>query len=258
MWHEVCDWYIELIKPVLYDDSGQGETSRRAAQATLGYVIDVSLRLLHPFVPFVTEDIWQSFEHPGDGEGEVPEAIVVTPWPLEQPLLREFEGAGAQMAGAIELISAIRTVRGETGVKPGVSIPQVTCIAPKPELRALLEATAPYLERQARIDRIVVVASPEEVGDAGASATAMAAGVEIRIPLKGLIDTAEERTRLDKEIARVEGDIAFVSGKLGNPKFVDRAPEAIVAKEREKLAGFEREREALAASLKALEALEAE
>jgi valyl-tRNA synthetase len=251
VWHELCDWYIELIKPRLYDESEENAPYRRATLATLDYVRDVSLRLLHPISPFITEDIWQSFAR----TGEAPEALVVAPWPEPQPLLGEFEREKGAMELAFEIISSVRTVRGETNIKPSVRIPTAYLISDDEGLRASVEATRDYIGHQAKIDAIELLTAAEADALEGAAATAVAGGVEIRFMLKGLIDVEEELTRLRKEISRVEDDMAFVNKKLGNPKFVERAPDHIVQKERDKLAGFEQEKSALESSMSELENL---
>ncbi|CAN0480939.1 unnamed protein product [Laminaria digitata] len=251
VWHELCDWYIELIKPRLYDESEENAASRRATLSTLDYARDVSLRLLHPISPFITEDIWQSFERTGSS----PEALVIAPWPETQPLLDEFEHAKAAMELAFGIISSVRTVRGETNIKPSVRIPRAYLSTGQDELRAQVTETSAYIAHQAKIEAVELISPQEAEALEGAMATAVFGGVEIRFLLKGLIDVEEELARLKKEIARVEEDITFVNKKLSNPKFVERAPAAIVQKERDKLEGFEREKLALEGSMTELEEL---
>ena len=252
VWNEFCDWYIELIKDTLYDESEQGAAGREAALGTLYYVLDVSLRLLHPISPFITEDIWQSFGKAGPS----PEALIVAPWPEVQPLLDEFEHAQGAMELAIELISSVRTIRGETNVKPGVRIPTAYFITEDEGAQLAVESTADYIGGQAKIEAVEILAPAQADELEGAQATAVAGGVEIRIPLKGLIDVDEERARLQKEQERVEEDIAYVRGKLDNEQFVERAPEHIVQKERDKLEAYLQEKAALQKSMEELEALE--
>ena len=146
-------------------------------------------------------------------------------------------------------------MRGETNIKPSVRIPTAYLISDDEGLRASVEATRDYIGHQAKIDAIELLTASQADALEGAAATAVAGGVEIRFLLKGLIDVEEELARLRKEIARVEDDMAFVNKKLGNPKFVERAPEHIVQKERDKLAGFEQEKSALESSMSDLENL---
>ena len=252
VWHELCDWYIELIKPILYDESYDHAAARHATLSTLDFALDTSLRLLHPISPFITEDIWQSFEKRGEA---APSALVVAPWPQVQPLLEDFESARDEMELAFGVISAVRAVRGETNVKPSVRIPTGYLITDEEDARTWLTETQDYIGHQARITAIEIIGSEQAAALNGAMATAVAGGVEIRIPLKGLIDVDEEITRLTKEIGRVEDDMAFVQRKLTNPKFVERAPDQIVQKERDKLAGFEQAKEALERAMSDLEQL---
>lgn len=249
-WHELCDWYIELIKPTLYDTSQENEGKRRATQCTLLYALETVLRLLHPTTPYVTEEIWQALPRAADA----PKSIMIAPWPLRRPDLA-MDQARESMETLIELITAIRTIRGETNVKPGVTIDEVYFAPASTRVRQAIEGGAPYIERMARVAKIQIV-DAEGLEALGTSATSVVGGTEIRIPLAGLIDIAEEKERIKKELERVEEDIAFVSRKLSNEKFVQRAPEQIVAKEREKLALYEEELATLQKSLAEVEALE--
>ena len=251
VWHELCDWYIELIKPVLYSDNEEDAKGREAALATLDYALDVSLRLLHPVSPYITEDIWQSFVK----AGEKPASIMVAPWPVAHEQLDAFEQATGHVALAIELISAVRNVRGETGVKPRVHIPRCYFITDDTAQGDAVRQTAAYICGQTRIDEVSVLTTEEARELDMASATAVAGGVEIRIPLKGLIDVEEERARLTKEIAKIDKDIAHVDKKLSNEKFMAKAPEHIIKKERDKLEGFLAAKEALQKSMEDLEKL---
>ncbi|TXD38831.1 valine--tRNA ligase [Lujinxingia vulgaris] len=251
VWGAFCDWYIELIKPTLYEDGEEFAARGNATRGVLLYTLDVILRLMHPIAPYITEDIWQSLPR---GEGG-PESVMVSTWPKVRPELA-FADERASMETLIELITAIRAIRGETNVKPGQTIEDVYFVTEDAEQARLIEAGAAYIQRQARVDAVRVVGR-EEGNALSAAATAVAAGVDIRIPLAGLIDIEEERARISKELDRVRDDIAFVSKKLGNEKFVAKAPEAIVAKEREKLAAYQEELATLEKSLAEIEALAA-
>ena len=249
-WHEFCDWYIELTKPTLYDESAENSEARKATQGTLLYVLETVLRLLHPITPYVTEDIWQALPR---GE-DAPESIMVANWPVGRPQL-EMNEARDSMETLIELITAIRGIRGETNVKPGVVIDEVFFVPGDEKARRAIEVGASYIERLAKVE-VVSVVEEERLSELGAAAASVAAGVEIRIPLAGLIDIAEERARIEKELDRVNEDIDFVAKKLSNEKFVANAPEHIVEKDREKLAAYEGEKTTLQESLKELDALE--
>ena len=250
VWHEFCDWYIELIKPTLYDDSADNSATRKATQGTLLYGLETILRLLHPITPYITEEIWQSIPR-GD---DAPKSVMVAPWPKSRPEL-EMPQAVQTMDTVLEVIKAIRGIRGETNVKPGDVIDEVYFASKDAQTLAAIERGAAYVERMAKVDNIRI-ATAEELGELDAAATSVAAGVDIRIPLAGLIDVAEEKARLQKELDRVDEDINFVSNKLSNEKFVENAPEHIVQKDRDKLAAYKEEKVKLLESLKELEALE--
>lgn len=244
VWHTFCDWYIEFTKPVLYSEDNPA--GRHAAQATLVHVIETTLRLLHPISPFITEDIWQAF--PGHGELK---SIMVAPWPKKLGVDFAAEAATADLVAAV--ISQIRTIRGETRIKPSTPISKIYITGTEATCAKVLASVA-YLQRLARVESLEVV-SPEEASKLEGVATAVVQGLELRIPLKGLIDIGEELARLNKEIARATDDIAFVNKKLNNEKFVSKAPEAIITKERDKLAGLEAELNTLNQSLLELKKL---
>lgn len=253
VWDEFCDWFVEFSKRRFWNEEESFAPEREATQATLLYVLDNILRLMHPLCPYITEHIWQAMPHTGAGT-DSPKSIMVSAWPEVRPAL-EFERESKNMELAIEITNQMRTVRGETGVKHGTRIPVAYLVSDDSELvEALLEVSA-YIGPQAKTEEIRVM-RPEEVPELGPVAAAVAAGVEIRIPLKGLIDVEEERARINKELERVAQDIAFISKKLSNEKFVAKAPAKIVDKEREKLVGFEQERVTLQENMEALKAFE--
>jgi valyl-tRNA synthetase len=244
VWHTFCDWYIEFTKPVLYGENHPKE--RRAAQATLVHVLDTTLRLLHPIAPFITEDIWQALpRHTSD------ESLMVASWPEAQSFDFAEDAAAAELIAAV--ISQIRTIRGETRIKPSTPIPTLYVTGPD-KAKQRLQKSLPYLQRLARVEDLQFL-SADDAKKLEGVATAVVEGVELRIELKGLIDLSEELARLNKEISRVNDDIAFVNKKLNNEKFVAKAPEAIITKERDKLAGLEAELETLRSSLSELEKL---
>jgi valyl-tRNA synthetase len=250
VWHQYCDWYIELVKPTLYDRSEENAASRAATQHTLMWVLDTILRLIHPISPFISEDIWQALPR---AEG-APASIMIASFPIARPELQSaaYQDAAVGCELAIGIIEQVRSIRASSRIKPGVVIPRLILIAPV-ELHAALSASTPYIARQAKVEAMELHA--DESGLAlGQVATAVVSGVQLRIPMAGLIDIAEETARIQKEIARVIADIAFVEKKLGNEKFIAKAPAELVAEQREKLAGFLVEREALERSLSELTA----
>ena len=247
VWHELCDWYVEFIKPALYGDVG--EAPQHAARATLVWALECVCRLMHPITPFVTEELWQSLPLGPDR----PPSLMIAPWPVPRPaLMEQIDAMPARQTVDLvcDLVTQIRAIRGTSNVKPGVVIERVSLICDE-TARRRLEPGLDYVRRLARVDHL---AFPTKPGDEPA-ATAVVHGVELRIPLKGLIDVEEERARLRKELERVDADLAHVGRKLDNPSFVQKAPDHIVQKERDKKAALLEERAALQKSEEELEAL---
>jgi valyl-tRNA synthetase len=220
LWHEFCDWYIELIKPALYQDQDPGR--KWMAQNVLARVLDTSLRLLHPFMPFITEEIWQNL--PGT-EGSIMVA--------EFPRLREDEiypREEARMELIMKVIGAIRNLRSEMGIPPGKKA-NVILYSPQEETRRFLEENRRYVENLARTEKLDFQSGgPRPKG----SATAIVEEVEIFLPLKGWFNLEEEEKRLQKELDRVFQDLSRTRGKLQNQDFVSRARPEAVEKEKEK------------------------
>ena len=240
-WGELADWYLEMAKPRLYGDLG--EESRTAARATLLEVLDGALRLLHPFMPFITEAVWQRLPR---GE-DAPASLMVAPWPGARP---EWEDAGAEarMEELQALVGAVRNIRSEYGVQPGTRIPLRVGSA-SPALRADLEASRRMLRDLARVEEL---AFDGTAGGVGASAV-LRSGAEVFVPLEGAIDVEKEKGRLRDEVARLEGQITGTEKKLANESFVSRAPQEVVQREREKVASYTEQRSKLASKLAALE-----
>jgi len=249
IWHEFCDWYIELSKPTLYD--GEDESQKAAARATLAYVLETSLRLMHPITPYVTEEIWQSIPV-GDG---APDHVIVADWPTSHPETVAFDEDVERMETVISVIEAIRGIRGETNVKPGVTIDEVQCVTDDDAAAEAVERGSVYIERMASVEDVTVVSEQEADELDEGSATSMAEEVQVRIPLAGLIDLEEEYARLQKELERVDEDLAYVRGKLDNEDFVENAPEDIVQQERDKLDDYLDEKETLQESVEELKEL---
>ncbi|MGI6566331.1 MAG: valine--tRNA ligase [Firmicutes bacterium] len=230
IWTELCDWYVEMIKPHLY--GRLGETAKRTSQYVLWKVLEGTLRLLHPFMPFITEEIWQHLPHEG-------ETIMLASWPAVEEGYMD-QDAEAQMEAVMEMVRAIRNIRGEKKVSPGREIPAI--IHADEEGLALLEETNGYLKALARVGDLKLAplgeAKPEK------AVTAVAGGVEIYLPLAGLVDLDQEIARLRKELEATGQEIARAQGKLADEGFVKKAPAEIVEKEREKLAAL-KEKEAM-------------
>ncbi|HHW15664.1 MAG TPA: valine--tRNA ligase [Firmicutes bacterium] len=231
IWSEFCDWYLELAKPRLYGK--QGEEERKVAQTVLWYVLEGTLRLLHPFMPFVTEEIWQSLPHRG-------EALIAAPWPKAPRALHDA-AAEREMHLVTEVVRVIRNLKAEHKVEPGKAVPAL--VRGGQEALAALEAMRPLLVPLARLTELTLLPAEEEAPQQ--AVTAVAAGVEVFLPLAGLVDVTKERPRLAKERAEAAAEVERLRAKLANPGFTERAPAEVVAKERAKLVAAE-ERLALA------------
>jgi valyl-tRNA synthetase len=225
-WHQFCDWYIELIKDDLY---GADPAVKRRAQTVLFTVLEQLLRLLHPLMPFITEEIWQALP----GERQVA-SIMLADYPTGAGLPSAAADA-AKMEQIMEVIRAIRNIRGEMDVPPAKTVSAVfDCRSAAAE--AVVREGEGYIATLARVSELnigVGAAHPEQ------AATQMAGEVEIFLPLAGLVDIEEEEKRLGKEIAKVQKDVDFFTKKLGNEKFVANAPPAVLEKDRAKLAEAE-------------------
>ena len=226
IWNEFCDWYIELSKARLYNK--EDNRARQTAQSVLCYVLENTLKLLHPFMPFITEEIWQHIPHEGD-------SIIVASWPVEQTTLTDKK-AELNMEIVMETIKAIRNMRAEVNVAPGRKSEAILQLA-SAELVQLFELNASYVKTLAAVDPLnVSLTTPEKPENAMA---AVVSGVEIYMPLKGLIDVDKETARLNKELLTLDKELARVSGKLSNEGFVAKAPPDVIEKEKAKQQEFE-------------------
>jgi valyl-tRNA synthetase len=232
VWNFFCDWYVELTKPVFV---GLDEGAKRETRATLGYVRDEILKIMHPFMPFITEELWKVTAPKRET------LLALTAWPGEQPY---FMDAHEEVGWLIELVTAVRSVRAEMNV-PVSSLIQLEFVNPLPITRTRAERWDAVFNRLARISGTAFREKPSE-----GAVQLVVGGEVIALPLKGVIDLAAEKARLDKEIAKADADIKRVDTKLGNEKFMANAPEEIVEEEREKREA------ALARKAKIVEALE--
>ena len=225
IWNEYCDWYVELSKPVLWDE----ENNPLEAQATRWMLLNImekSLRLLHPFMPYITEEIWQRIAPLLSIQGE---SIMLQPYP-EPDETNVDQNAEQSIEWIKGIIVAIRNIRGEMDISPAKAIPVFLNKGTESD-QAKLEEYRPYLEKLAKLESIQWLNPGEEVP---AAATQLHGEIEILVPMAGLIDVDAERARLEKEIAKLETGMKSVSAKLNNKKFMDNAPEAVIAKERGK------------------------
>ena len=220
LWHEFCDWYIELIKPVLYQDEDPAQ--KWVAQNTLARVLDTSLRLLHPFMPFITEEIWQVL--PGN-QG----SIMVAEFPRVQEGELQPE-AEADMGLIMGVIGAIRNLRSELNVPPSKQV-EAVLHSQNPEALKTVEQNRIYVASLARAEKMIFQTGGQKPK---ASATAVAEDLEIYLPLKGLINLDDEEKRIQKEIAKIAGELSRINLKLQNEEFLRKARVEAVDKEKEK------------------------
>ena len=226
IWNEYCDWYLELSKPVLWDEQAS-EAAKRGTRRTLVSVLEAFLRLLHPLMPFITEEIWQTVAPLAGKSGDT---IMLQPLPQADSALID-ETANGDIEWLKSVIVGIRNIRGEMNVPPGKEIPVFLRNGDSTD-EARLAQNSQYLKKLAKLQRFEWLRPDAE---APVAATALAGELEILVPMAGLIDTSAEVARLEKEIGKLTQDIGRLRGKLGNESFVSKAPEAVVAKEREKL-----------------------
>ncbi len=221
IWSEFCDWYIELAKPRLYDQ--ENEQQRETVLYTLTYVLSNSLKLLHPFMPFITEEIWQHLPHEGD-------SIMISPWPEYNENEVDAE-AEDQMEAIMNAIRSIRNVRAEMEVHPSQKAQVI--IVPSQGYKDVFEEGKIYFERLAYASKLVLKNSEADIPENSVSAVTDKA--QIFMPLEDLVDFDKEMARLNKEKETLKKEIARAEGKLANENFVKKAPPAVVEEERQKL-----------------------
>lgn len=239
IWDDFCDWYIEMSKGVL---NGEDETAKLTTRSILAHVLDQTLRLLHPIMPFVTEKIWESVPHHG-------ESLVVAEYPVVRPEFND-ETAAKGMEVLMELIRSVRNIRSEVNTPMSKKV-ELLIKTNDPTIEAFLIENQHYIERFCNPETLTISS------DVTAPETAMSAvitGAEIYLPLAGLINIAEEITRLEKEMAKWDGEVKRVQGKLSNERFVSSAPEAVVESERAKEKDYLEKREAVAERINVLKA----
>jgi len=224
VWHEFCDWYLEAIKPTL--QGMRGADAREASLAVLGRALQDALILLHPFVPFVTEEIWHKLPQT---DGSIMRAAFPAGRTEAGALLPDAE-AEAEMELLIDVISGVRNVRGEMGIAPGMNL-EAVIYAADGGLRAALASHQNLIENLARLKSLAVTDNPERPP---ASATAVArGGVTIYVRLEGVIDFARETERLEKDLGKASKELASLARKLQNQDFLSKAPADVVAKVRD-------------------------
>ena len=245
VWNDFCDWYVEAAKLALNDK--EDATRRRAAQHTLKQALEGILKLCHPFLPFITEEIWGTLEPGG-------KPLITSGYPSkgESPHSKHARFFETVIKEPVE---AIRNIRGESNVPPGKRIPQSLSALPDEGMVSAARGVERYIEFLARVDRHVFFKAGEEPPETQKSATAVTANQTVYVPLAGLIDVEVEAARLSKEISRAEGEIASIEKKLSNRSFVEGAPAEIVAREREKLSAAKEKRGKLSDALAKVKSL---
>ena len=225
VWNELCDWYLELSKPVLWDE----ETNPMAAlgtRQTLITVLEQSLRMLHPFMPYLTEEIWQSVS---PFAGTQSDSIMLAPWPTYSAEQIDEESE-SEIEWLKKIIVAIRTIRAEANIPPSTELTVLVSHASEQD-KARLIRNAAYLAKLAKVSQLQALSPDEEPPP---SLMALCGELEIRVPMAGVIDIDQELVRLDKEISKHESELARLEGKLNNQAFVERAPAEVVVAERQK------------------------
>jgi valyl-tRNA synthetase len=229
VWNIFCDWYLELAKPLLQTElakpllQGEDGAAKDETRAMTAWVRDGILELLHPFMPFVTEELWQVTAEGGPARASL---LALARWPADTGF-EDFEAEG-EIGWIIDLVTAIRSLRAEMNIAPGSEIPLVL-VAASAATQARAERWTDFIRRLARLSGI----STAESAPQGA-VQLIVRGEVAALPLQGVIDFAAEKARLEKEMARVKSDIARIDAKLANADFVARAPEDVVEGEREK------------------------
>jgi valyl-tRNA synthetase len=245
-WHEFCDWYLELSKPILQSDEST-DAQKRGTRQTLIEILEATLRLLHPLMPFVTEEIWQTVAPRAPLKGDT---IMLQPYPAVSAEMSN-DDAVADIEWVMQFILGIRQIRGEMDISPGKPLPVILQGAsPIDQQRANKQAL--LLQRVGRVESVKTLAEGDEPP---AAATALLGEMRLLVPMKGLIDVDAERSRLLKQQDKVKVELQRANGKLGNEKFVNNAPPEVVTQERERVAEFERTISQLSEQLEKLDEL---
>ncbi len=238
VWSTFCDWYIEMVKPRLYGK--RSEESRQAARFVLGRVLTGTMALLHPFMPFITEEIWQHLPHQGD-------TIMLSQWP--EPVEEWSDPAlSRDMDLVMDIVRGVRNIRAEMNVPVGRKV-AVVLLAEEEATAGMLEEASVYLEILAGASSVAVSHGGEKPDRA---ASQVLSGVTIAMPLEGMIDFDVERKRLARELEKLGGEVARLEKKLNNDGFLAKAPAAVVEGEKKKLSDYRAKRDAVRAGLEKL------
>jgi len=237
IWNEYCDWYIELAKSRLAVEGSE----KKAAQNVLLHVLEASLKLLHPFMPFITEEIWQKLPKNGD-------SIMVSDFPKFR-----VDGSDAKveeaMGKVMEVITGVRNIRGEMNLNPGLKLNALIKTG-HADLEATLKKHAGFIRELARVDQITI--GPDIV-KTEVSASSVLGEMDLIIPLEGMMDFEEEKRRIEKELKKIAKDLIFLDKKLSNPNFVKKAPAEVIEKDEKRKTALSKKQAKLDIHLQTIE-----
>ncbi|WP_342432486.1 valine--tRNA ligase [Neobacillus sp. FSL H8-0543] len=237
IWDDFCDWYIEMAKLPLY---GEDEAAKKTTRSILAHVLDQTMRLLHPFMPFITEEIWQNLPHQG-------ESITIAKWPEVDPALTDAQAA-QEMKMLMEMIRSVRNIRAEVNTPMSKKVKMLVKVKDEDILNAL-EKNRGYIEKFCNPEELQIGTDIETPDKA---MTAIVTGLEIILPLEGLINIDEEIARLEKEYEKYSKEVERVEKKLSNEGFMKKAPESVVLEERAKEKDYREKRTMVEARIKEL------
>ena len=224
LWDEYCDWFIEASKVRLRGGAGPSPLP------VLAHVLEKTLRLLHPFMPFVTEEVWTNLVGRLPREMELPESIMIAPYPVADPSLID-DDVEARFTTVMELVRTVRNARAEFRIAPTQAL---EVVVDPGERRADLEAETPAIRALARVSELRLLADGESLPTHGAVTTVVGA-VPVAIPMEGLVNLAAERERLTRERDEADGAMSKLGSRLADQQFLSKAPEAVVERERDRL-----------------------
>ncbi len=247
IWNEYCDWYLELSKPVLWDEQAS-EAQKKGTRRTLIRVLEATLRLAHPMMPYITEEIWQKVKSLA---GKTGETIMHQPYPVANASMID-EQSLSDIEWVKGVVMGVRNIRGEMNISPAVPIPVLLKNTSQEDQRRLSE-NEQFLIKLAKLEHIAPL---PELETPPLSAIQLVGDMELLVPMKGLIDVSAELSRLQKESDRLDQERSRITGKLNNQKFVEKAPQAVVEKERSKLTEFEGALKKIAIQIQQISALE--
>ncbi|MEJ9220208.1 valine--tRNA ligase [Paenibacillus glucanolyticus] len=237
IWDDLCDWYIEFAKLSLY---GEDQAAKKKTQSVLAYVLDRTMRLIHPFMPFISEEIWQHLPHEG-------ETVMLASWPTYDPAFENTE-AVTEMNLLMDVIRAVRNIRAEVNVPMSKKV-ELQLKPVSGQIASIIDRNADYIRRFCNTSEYQ---SSLELKAPDKAMTAVVTGVDMYLPLSGLIDIAQEITRLEKEIQHLNSEVERVEKKLNNPGFVSKAPEKVIEEERAKLVDYSDKRSKVIARIEEL------